>query len=378
MLERLARKHFERGRQFELQDREREAMESYQRACDLKPQLADPFLALGRMKALRGQLGDAIALLDAASERSDDPQIRQWRGYVYGRLRRYEEALADYRSVDDGTDPHTRVNIARMCLALGRFDEVDEVLDGLKEPSAVQLRSALPRYREFADEPSDDVRALRYLFGGSIVLGTLGDGGVRLAGDRYQMLTPKHCAATIQRFLKFQARYGWNFEAVAGSGPHHAPVAMAMAEILGLPLVKNPEPGVRVLLCSSVLKGPVESVRVSRPWRQVGADVMHMSLGVIPTGDPSPHEPELIGFVNRCAVPWYRVESFARLEATDEIDLDASWPGFTIGPAFIDPNSERVKVSLLEAFETTIDDPVGELVLGWYGRHRRVRAFDWE
>ena len=39
---------------------------------------------------------------------------------------------------------------------------------------------------------------------------------------------------------------------------------------------------------------------------------------------------------------------------------------FYDGPAFIDPNSERVKASLLEAFETTVDDPVAELVLGWY------------
>ena len=42
MLERLARKHFERG-WFELQDREAEAIEEYRRACDLKPSFADPF-----------------------------------------------------------------------------------------------------------------------------------------------------------------------------------------------------------------------------------------------------------------------------------------------------------------------------------------------
>ena len=102
MLEQLARKHYERGRQFELQDREKEAVVEFERACELKPSFADPFLALGRIRAMGGQLTEAIALLDAAMDRSPDPQIRQWRGYVYGRMRRYREALMDYQAIDDG------------------------------------------------------------------------------------------------------------------------------------------------------------------------------------------------------------------------------------------------------------------------------------
>ena len=132
-----------------------------------------------------------------------------------------------------------------------------------------------------------------------------------------------------------------------------------------------------MLLCSAVVKGPVEAVRISRDWRQVCDGLMHFSIGLIPTGDPAPLEPELVGFVNRCAVPWYRVESFSRLEATEEIDLDASWPGFTVGPAFIDPNSDRVKASLIEAYESLPDDPVAEHVMEWYGRHGRIRAREW-
>ena len=130
-----------------------------------------------------GQLTEAIALLDAAMDRSPDPQIRQWRGYVYGRMRRYREALMDYQAIDDGFDPHIRINIGRMHLALGEFDEAGEALEGLDDPSAQQLRDALPRYREFTNEPSDDARALRYLFGGTLVLGTDGDGGSAYVGS---------------------------------------------------------------------------------------------------------------------------------------------------------------------------------------------------
>ena len=218
MLERLARKHFERGRQFELQDREEEAMEEFQRACELGPSFADPFLSLGRIKALRGQLREAVALFDAAVERSDDPQIRQWRGYVYGRLRKYREALADYYAADDGTDENIKTNIARMLLALGRFDEASQALENIDTPSASQLRSALPRYTEFVDEPSDDARAIRYLFGGTLVLGTLGDGGIRLTNDRYLLLSEKHVAETLKRFVQFSHRNRWYFDGVAGKG----------------------------------------------------------------------------------------------------------------------------------------------------------------
>ncbi len=377
MLERLARKHFERGRQFELQDREKDAIVEFERACELKPSFADPFLALGRIRAMHGQLTEAIALLDAALDRSDDPQIRQWRGYVYGRMRRYREALLDYQAIDDGMDPHVRVNIGRMYLALGDFDEADQALKGLEEPSAMQLRDALPRYREFVDEPSDDSRALRYLFGGTLVLGTDGDGGVRLRGDRYLLLTPRHVAATIRRFVRFAERFQWRFDAVAGEGAQHRPIALALSEILGLPIAKPGEAS-RVLLCSSVLKGPVEAVRVDREWRASGAQVMHLCVGLIPTGDPDPKEPELVGFVSRCAVPWYRVEPFSRLEAVEDDDADSPWPGFRIGPAFVDPNSARVAGTILEAYALIEDDPIVELIFSWYDRHRLVRAFDYE
>ena len=380
MLERLARKHFERGWQFELQDREAEAIEEYRRACDLKPSFADPFLALGRLRALGGQLRDAIALLDAAVERSEDRQILQWRAYVYGRLKRYREALTDYQAADEGDEPGIRVNIGRMHLALGEFDEAEAALAGLDDPSAEQLRRALPRYKEFADEPSDDDRALRYLFGGTLVLGTLGDGGVRLRADRYLLLTTKHIGETIRRFCRFAERHRWHFDAVAGTGAHHRPVALAMAEILGLPYTEQPACDQRVLLCSAVLKGPVEAVRVSKPWQRANVPHLHFALGLEPTGDPTDREPEAVGCVHRCAVPWYRVEPYSRLEPVEETapTEGSPWPGFRIGPPFIDPNSSRVANDIVEAVRREESGPVAELLVGWYERHKDVRAFEWK
>ncbi len=80
MLERLARKHYDRGRQFELQDRFEEAIDAYRRAVALDPPFYEPFLALGRIEASRGRFEKALERLDRADQSGDDPEIRHWRG----------------------------------------------------------------------------------------------------------------------------------------------------------------------------------------------------------------------------------------------------------------------------------------------------------
>ncbi len=379
MMRQLARKLFERGRQFELQERVADAIEAYRKACELKPDFSDPYLALARIEATRGRHQEALELLDSAASFGADPQVIEWRAYVHGRLRHFEEALADYRTVALGGDPHVRVNLGRMLLALGRYDEAAAELDCVRDDeSAVQLLEALPRYREFArDERLDDPRTVRYLFGGTLVLGTLGDGGLRLNNSRYALLTPRHCALTLGRLVTLRARRGWRFDGVAGLGAHHAPVAIAVGRILGLPCIETPASGQRVLLCSAAVKGPVEAATLTRPWREAGAHLMHFALGLVPTGDPSPKEPDLVGFVNRCAVPWYRVEPFARLQADAEAPADSPWPGFSVGPAFVDPNAARVADDLVTAYAARGDDDRQAAVLAWYARHPQVRAFDW-
>jgi Flp pilus assembly protein TadD len=354
VIQQLARKHFERGRQFELQERIPEAIEAYRRACDMQATFPEPYLALARIEATRGRHEEALALLDTAAGFGDDPQVIEWRAYVNGRLRRFEDALADYRQVVDGGDPHVRVNLGRMLLALGRYDEAAAELTKVEDDeSAKQLLDALPRYREFgADRRVDDVRTVRYLFGGTIAL-------------------------TIGRFVALVRRRRWTFDGVAGQGAHHGPVADAVARILGLPRLPTPEAGMRVLLCSAVVKGPVEAASLSRPWREAGARVMHLALGLVPTGDPTPKEPDLVGFVNRCAVPWYRVEPYARLERDPDAPQDGDWPGFSVGPAFVDPNGARVAQELVEAYAARGADGQAGGVLGWYRQHPQVRAFRW-
>ncbi len=376
----LARKHFERGRQFELQDQIEPAVAAYEQAVALEPDFPDVFFLLGRIEASRGKHERALELLEAAVERGGDVQAVEWRAYVLGRMRRFDEALDAYRTVLDEGDGQVRVNVGRMLLALRRYDEAESVLEVSDEVSAKVLLKALPRYREFDGvDRTDDGRAVRYLFGRTLVLGTAGDGSQIVAGARYLLLTPRHIAVTTHRFQRLVDARGWTFDAVAGDGPHHSPTALALAEVLHLPHVTEGEPGQRILLCSAVVKGAGAAKALRAPFE--GARVMHLAYGFVPEGDPSSDEPDLVGFVNRSAVPWYRVEEYARLVADDEPDaeLGGRFPGFRVGPAYIDPNGARVATDLVAACDEGVDDPLADEVVAYFAeRHPRARAFDWE
>lgn len=378
MIERLALKHFERGRQFELQDRLDEAVEAYEKACALEPATADCFLALGRIQAGRGQFQAALELLDHAASRSEDPQIREWRAYVFGRLRRYEEALTDYRAVVDEGDPSVRVNLGRMLLALGRYDEAEATLERADDPAGTQLLRALPRYREFEGARLDDMRTTRYLFGRTLLLGTLGDGGLRPSGHRYLMLSARHVGLTMRRLVTLAEAEARPFEAVAGDGAHHGPVARAAAELLGVPHVARPddvEPGCRLLLCSAVVEGSAVGGLEER-WRRAGAELLHFALGYVPAGDPDEREPALLGFAGRCAVWWYRLEDYSRLVQDRSVE-GGPWPGFRVGPPAIDPNVERVAGQIVDSTRQAHTDPAGEAISTWYRRHAQTRARAW-
>lgn len=377
MTEQLAQKHYERGRQYELQDKFVEASEAYEQSCELSPSFPEPFEALGRLLALRGQFAQAVTYLDSALSKGDDIQTRQWRGYVLGRLHRYGEALDDYLELRHLCDPQIEVNIGRMLLALRRFDEAEDVLSEVTDNSAEQLLNAIPRYREF-DMVAEDVRSIRYLFGGTCVLGTLGEEDLRITDEKYQLLDYRHIAFTLRRFFAMCDRQKWSFDVVVGAGARHRPFAQAVAKIMNLPWQERPSDEYeRVLICSSVVNGMADAAAITKPIRAMGGAYLHFTLGLVPKGDPNPSEPHIIGFVNRCAVPWYRVEPYSRLKPVMD-DSDPSKPQMVVGPAYINPNGIEVVDAIVSAVEKSELDHSWPRIAEWYEKHRRIRCRQWD
>ncbi|MBU0554113.1 tetratricopeptide repeat protein [Myxococcota bacterium] len=369
MKEKLARRHFERGKQFELMDQLDEAAEAYQRACELAPSFPEPFFALGRIEANQGDYEEALSLLDEAVLRAPEREFFEWRAFVKGRLRRHEEAIEDYRRVDE-SDPQVVLNIARMLLGLRRYDEVEACLSGLTEPQAEVLLDALPRYREFFEHESlTTARAYHYLFAQTVLLGTLG--GAEGGDEDYLLFTPAHISFSLQRLNLVIKALGWRFEAVAGEGPHHGPLAEIMADWLGLPLNPDPAAGLRTLLISAVLEDLKASKAASRALREAKTPHVHFALSFSNlNGEPTKEGPDVVGYLGKSAVWWYRVASFSRLvlDEEDETGLGA----LKVGPAFINPNVAEVIDEINAA--PSRGDPLLPSIIDFYTRHAQLRA----
>jgi hypothetical protein len=287
----------------------------------------------------------------------------------------------------DPDEPNVRVNAARMMLALGQWAEVDALLSGVDDPAALALLEGLPRYQEFQPpgtaplspprDPLDEPRALRYVAGGTLVLGTLGDGGLALSGPGYLLLSMRHVAVTLRRLLRLIRERRWSFDAVAGSGPAHAPVALALSTLLEVPHATDVAPEARVLVASAVVHGPEESLALIRPWAKRSGKTLHFALGYVSEADATPDEPELVGHAGRCAVEWYRVESWSRMRIVETLFTrrPPDLADFDVGPPFVDPNSGRVAAAIVEAVQRNRSDPPSAQVLDWYRRHPQTRAF---
>ena len=173
-------------------------------------------------------------------------------------------------------------------------------------------------------------------------------------------------------------RYQWTFDVVVGAGARHRPLAQAMAQLMGLPWLERPTEGhQRYLLCSSVVNGMTDAAAITKSVRAMGAAYLHFALGLVPKGDPSPSEPHIIGFVNRCAVPWYRVEPYSRLQPALDI-ATPSLPPVIVGPAYINPNGAEVVDAIVRSVNIGSLDPEWARISEWYEQHRRIRCRQWD
>ena len=121
----------------------------------------------------------------------------------------------------------------------------------------------------------------------------------------------------------------------------------------------------------------LDAAAVTQAVRREGYPYLHFALGLIPRGDPNAKEPHVIGFVNRCAVPWYRVEPFSRLQPSDGTRPEII-PQMVVGPAYINPNHDEVSTAIIEAFHATGLDARWPSIEKWYEDHRRIRCRQWD
>jgi tetratricopeptide (TPR) repeat protein len=117
---------FEQGRLFEISDLSEEAIDSYDKALQLKPDYCEAWNNRGVALRKLGRFEEAIASYDKALEvKSDNYEAWNNRGIALRRLGRFEEAIASYdKALEVKSDNYEAWNNRGIALAdIGRFEE---------------------------------------------------------------------------------------------------------------------------------------------------------------------------------------------------------------------------------------------------------------
>lgn len=136
------------------QKRYAEAEELYAQAISLESGNADLFNDLGYCLFLQGKLDDAeLVLLKATSLAPANSRYRNNLGFVYGHLKRYDEALEQFRLAGGEAD-----GFYNLAFVLAAKDEIDGAKNCFRlalaaDPTYEPARRALDSFEEFEANP---------------------------------------------------------------------------------------------------------------------------------------------------------------------------------------------------------------------------------
>lgn len=137
------------------------AREAFRRAAELVPDDPRALLDVGLASLAAGRTGDAVAYLKEATQR-DPTSVNAFRGLleIHRRDGKLGEALTVAKRVEERVpeDPIATLDVAEICLALGRFDESS---------------AAFARLRGIDDDPEHEVYAYHGLIEVEIQRGRL-------------------------------------------------------------------------------------------------------------------------------------------------------------------------------------------------------------
>ena len=289
----------ERGEALEQIGRLDEAMSEFKRAIRADPGLAEAHMALGFHYRRKNLLSKAAEEFRSAASLSRSYDSFFNLGHVLVDLGLYEEAInafqqclaiapgdpavgyeiayalysaGDYQAALEHLQPLLAAHpddwelyyLDGSCkLAIGRYVDAESSLERaleLRPPGEddEDLQEALQvalRYQEFARLEPWDIKARLYAEYGVVCLGSLGDDGLSFAVQARERVTQQDFARTLQRFHALRLRWRWHFEATVAIDAQSAPLALALAHSLRVPLVQPgeaPETGLSLLVGATV------------------------------------------------------------------------------------------------------------------------------
>jgi Flp pilus assembly protein TadD len=338
--------HFQRGLNLERAHRVGEAVEEYRRAIAHYPYLREAHDALGFYYQRHGLLAKAAEEFRVVAALENDFLSHFNLGCVLIELGRYDEALPEFECCArmEPTDPATRYEIAFIhflkgeyqaaieqiqaplrhfpddweihhllgnCrLKLGEYDEAlvafSAALRLAPRPSAqaevIEQICTIERYRELGVPRSAKDRL--YAEHGVVYVGSAQDDGLSLQECQDYHFTYPDIGATLRRFIALQEAQAWYCTCVVALDRQAVPLAMALAELLDVPLRRSDDiqPDDLPLLVMAVGR---EAELLKLAVERVPGEAMTLCMG-LNWMRHSKLLPDIIGIVARgvCSVPW--------------------------------------------------------------------------
>lgn len=393
--------HFQRGLHLERAHRVGEAVEEYRRAIAHDPHLREAHDALGSYYQRHGLLAKAAEEFRVVASLEGDFLSHFNLGCVLLELARYDDALAafercralepsdatcDYeigyihflkgnylvalqhlvaplQQYADDWEVHTLLGNCH--LRMGSYDSALEAFGSAlrlathphAQAQIVEHIRTIERYRDIGTPQCAKDRL--YADHGVVYLGSAQDDGVHVDDLHDYHFTYPDIGATLRRFMAIQAELGWVFSCVVPLDRHAAPLADALAQLLGVPQCAPARIGLAELPLFVLGVGrEVELLKLAIERASGPAVTFCLGLNWL---RHSQVLPDISGVVARgvCSVPWEPELRRLRCDGA---------PAEQLGEC-----QRRAATQILAATREIAHDPALAALVRYYRRHRHLR-----
>ena len=256
-----------------------DALDAFRRCLELQPNDSATHLEIGYIHFNRGEFKAALDHLQHPLHTyPEDWEVHNLLGKCYLGLRQYDLALQSFaKALNNAAFPNVQM----------------ELLENI---------NTVVRHREFRNLST--VKDQFYAQEGAVYLGSAQDDGLQVTELADYHFTYSDVATTLQRFLALYHSSGWQFTAVVAVDTLSRPLAMALSQLLQIPLrpFEDLHEADRALLAVAVLREDDLLVLISE---RVHCSITAFCLGL----NLSRHgrmQPDVIGIATRgaCSVPW--------------------------------------------------------------------------
>ncbi len=317
------------------------ALDALHRCLELDPNFDRARYQIAFIYYLRGEYEVAITEFHRAAQHESEWETLFFLGECYRMTRRPAEAERVLRRALCLTSNWTQIELTRGQLF------------------------ACQRLAEFPPEHVLTPKDRAYCDSGVVYLGTGADDGIAIPPYLFHNFTYADVAQTLRRLLALKEAEGWQWDAVQPVDIVSLPLALALAEHLGI----GTEP--RRYGTTLVVQALGETMEGMQDAMEGLAGARSFCLMVCWSEE---WRPDLMGIATPLvgSLPWYRTSAIPRLYASlleREAELTVSQK-----PSWLDPRSpELIAADILAALKVIPPDPNLRTQLDYYHQHPRLR-----